>query len=901
MSNNFNSHKDVINRFIDYGNSNFESNTTPKISVQDDDQLKVLRLIYAFRFSGHLRATLDPLKRPRHHSHSTPPFTLEEFGLSEADLDTTFDVGSYQGSNCNTLGELFKSLNKTYCGNLGVEYMHIPNVEERKWIQTKIETMSLEQEKTPEYKKWLLQRVTAAEVFEKFLHNKYVGQKRFSVEGGETLIPLLNVLIEHSGSHLMKRISLGMAHRGRLNVLINILGKKAEKLFQEFAGDLGLNKNQTGDVKYHQGFSSDIQTEKNNVHLALMFNPSHLELVNPVIEGCARYHQDEGSKEDRQKILPVLIHGDASFSGQGIIMETLNMSQSRGYSTMGTVHIVINNQIGFTTSKQYDARSTDYCTDVVKMINAPVFHVNAEDLEMVSYITKLALDYRMRYKKDVVIDLMCYRRQGHNEADEPAVTQPLMYEAIRKLPTTRTNYANTLMKQGVIDKTEVDAMVNDYRKQLKNGEMVAYNIIKPKNKKTLKKLPWDDYLESTWLEPYESAISKKQIQKLNKKLQHVPDGFEVHSRVKKILSERQKMADGKINADWGFAETMAYASLTESGVSIRLTGQDCGRGTFFHRNAVLHNQIANEDYIPLKHISDKQGRVQIYDSILSEEAALGFEYGYATANPESLVIWEAQFGDFVNGAQAIIDQFIVSAEAKWGRLSNLVMLLPHGLEGQGPEHSSGRLERFLQLCASHNMQVCVPSTASQIFHLMRRQILRKFRSPLIIMSPKSLLRNPLAASSLAKFTEGKFKNVYEEQYDNIKPNKVDRVVMCSGKVFYELLTRRQDEQINNVAILRLEQLYPFPAEELMNELVKFPKAKDIVWCQEEPINQGAWYTSRNHFMDSIAKNQTLHVVARDLYAAPAEGSIILHNVNQNQVIETALGIQPINKSRSVKK
>ncbi len=414
-------------------------------------------------------------------------------------------------------------------------------------------------------------------------------------------------------------------------------------------------------------------------------------------------------------------------------------------------------------------------------------------------------------------------------------------------------------------------------------------------------MPWDDYLESTWLEPYESAISKKHIQKLNKKLQHVPDGFEVHPRVKKILSERQKMADDKINADWGFAETMAYASLTESGVSIRLAGQDCGRGTFFHRNAVLHNQLANEDYTPLKHISDKQGRVQIYDSILSEEAVLGFEYGYATANPESLVIWEAQFGDFANGAQAIIDQFIVSAEAKWGRLSNLVMLLPHGLEGQGPEHSSGRLERFLQLCASHNMQVCVPSTASQIFHLMRRQVLRKFRSPLIIMSPKSLLRNPLAASSLFKFTEGKFKNVYEEQYDNIKPNKVNRVIMCSGKVFYELLTRRQDEQMNNVAILRLEQLYPFPAEQLMNELVKFPKAKDIVWCQEEPINQGAWYTSRHNFMESIVKNQTLHVVARDLYAAPAEGSIRLHNVNQNQVIETALGIQPINKSRSVKK
>ena len=900
MSKNSSSHDDVINRFIDYGENNFESNTNTKVVSQSAAQLGVLRLIYAFRFSGHLRARLDPLERPRHHS--TPPFTLEEFGLSDADLDKTFDMGSYQGPNCNTLRDLFTSLNKIYCSSLGVEYMNIPNLEERKWVQTKIETMSLEKENSADYKKWLLQRLTAAEVFEKFLHNKYVGQKRFSLEGSDTLVPLLNVLIEHSGEHSMKRICLGMAHRGRLNVLINIMGKRAENLFKEFAGELGLGKNQTGDVKYHQGFSSDIKTSKEDVHLALMFNPSHLELVNPVIEGYARYHQDKNEDSERQQILPVLIHGDAAFSGQGIVMETLNMSQSRGYRTMGTVHIIINNQIGFTTSKQDDARSTDYCTDVVKMINAPVFHVNAEDPEMVSFITKLALDYRTRYKKDVVIDLMCYRRHGHNEADEPAVTQPLMYEAIRKKPTTRANYAATLMKQGVIEQKEVDMMVSDYRQELKEGERVAYNIIQPKDKnKRAWEMLWEDYFNATWLDPYESAISKKQIKDLNKKLQKVPSHFEIHPRVKKMMSERQKMADGKINADWGFAETLAYASLTDFGTPIRLSGQDSGRGTFFHRNAVLHNQLANEDYTPLQNISKKQGKVQIIDSILSEEAALGFEYGYATANPESLVIWEAQFGDFVNGAQAIIDQFIASGEAKWGRLSNLVMLLPHGLEGQGPEHSSARLERFLQLCASHNMQVCVPSTASQIFHLMRRQILRKFRAPLIIMSPKSLLRNPLAASPLHKFTEGRFRDVYEEQYDNIKPKKVDRIIMCSGKIFYELLTRRQDEQLNNVAILRLEQLYPFPEEQLMKELLKFPKVKDIVWCQEEPINQGAWYTSRHNFMESIAKGQTLHVVARDLYAAPAEGSIRQHNINQSYIIEKALGIQTMSTSRSIKK
>ena len=898
MSKNSSSHDDVINRFIDYGENNFESNTNTKVVSQSAAQLGVLRLIYAFRFSGHLRARLDPLGRPRHHS--TPPFTLEEFGLSDADLDKTFDMGSYQGPNCNTLRDLFTSLNKIYCSSLGVEYMHISNIEERKWVQTKVETMSLNIQQDPEYKKWILQRLTAAEVFEKFLHNQYVGQKRFSLEGSDTLIPLLNVLIAHSGNHSIKRVCLGMAHRGRLNVLINILGKRAENLFKEFAGEIGLGKNQTGDVKYHQGFSSDVKTDKEDVHRALMFNPSHLELVNPVIEGYARYHQDKIEDAERQQILPVLIHGDAAFSGQGIVMETLNMSQSGGYRTLGTVHIIINNQIGFTTSKQDDARSTSYCTDVVKMINAPVFHVNAEDPEMVSFITRLALDYRMRYKKDVVIDLMCYRRHGHNEADEPAVTQPLMYELIRKMPTTRTNYAATLMKDGVLNQSEVDSMISDYRKELKAGERVAYNIIEPKNKRAWEML-WEDYFDASWEAPYESAITHNKIKKLNKKLQQVPDNFEVHPRVKKMMSDRQKMADGKINADWGFAETLAYASLTDFGTPIRLSGQDSGRGTFFHRNAVLHNQLVNEDYTPLQNISKKQGKVQIIDSILSEEAALGFEYGYATANPESLVIWEAQFGDFVNGAQAIIDQFIASGEAKWGRLSNLVMLLPHGLEGQGPEHSSARLERFLQLCASHNMQVCVPSTASQIFHLMRRQILRKFRAPLIIMSPKSLLRNPLAASPLHKFTEGRFRDVYEEQYDNIKPKKVDRIIMCSGKIFYELLTRRQDEQLNNVAILRLEQLYPFPEEQLMKELLKFPKVKDIVWCQEEPINQGAWYTSRHNFMESIAKGQTLHVVARDLYAAPAEGSIRQHNINQSYIIEKALGIQTMSTSRSIKK
>ena len=894
MNNQSSSHHDVVERFISYGENNFESSAQHLATNENEQKLGVLRLIYAYRFSGHLRAKIDPLSRPRHHG--TPPFNIVDFGLDDSDLDKTFDFGSYQGSHCTTLRQLIDSLERTYCGSLGVEYMHIPNIEERRWIQNRIETHDSEPEYSDQYKKWLLQRLTTAEVFEKFLHNKYVGQKRFSLEGSDSLIPLLNVLIEHSGQYSMKRVCLGMAHRGRLNVLINIMGKRAEHLFKEFAGELDLSANQTGDVKYHQGFSSDIDTKHDKVHLALMFNPSHLELVNPVIEGYARYHQEIVGENGGDVVLPVLIHGDAAFSGQGIVMETLNMSQSRGYSTKGTIHIIINNQIGFTTSKQYDARSTDYCTDVVKMVNAPVFHVNAEDLEMVSFVTQLALDYRMRYKKDVVIDLMCYRRHGHNEADEPAVTQPLMYETIRNMPTTRVHYAQRLMAKSVITQKEVDDMVSEYRQRLKDGERVAYNIVPPTQKRQWKVI-WEEYFDAKWTAPYSSKIPRKKIKELNSALQALPKDFELHPRVKKVMQERQKMAEGKINADWGFAETLAYASLAAEGTSIRLSGQDCGRGTFFHRHAVLHNQLHIEDHIPLQHLNENQGKVQIIDSILSEEAVLGFEYGYATANPEALVIWEAQFGDFVNGAQAIIDQFIASAETKWGRLSNLVMLLPHGLEGQGPEHSSGRLERFLQLCAGHNMQVCVPTTASQIFHLLRRQILRKFRTPLIIMSPKSLLRNPLAASPLHKFVNEKFRNVYEEQYDNIDPSKVKRIVLCSGKIFYELLTRRQDDQLNDIAILRLEQLYPFPEEELLRELDKFTNANEIIWCQEEPINQGAWYPSRHNFMNCLKENQTLNIVSRDLYAAPAEGSLRLHNINQNRVIEQALDIQTIKKRR----
>ena len=623
-----------------------------------------------------------------------------------------------------------------------------------------------------------------------------------------------------------------------------------------------------------------------------MFNPSHLELVNPVLEGYVRYHQDTVNDQGGSNlVVPILIHGDAAFTGQGVVMETLNMSQSRGYSTRGTVHIIINNQIGFTTSEQLDARSTDYCTDVVKMINAPVLHVNADDLQMVDFVTKLALDYRMKFKKDIVIDLTCYRRHGHSEVDDPDITQPLMYKAIRKLPTTRFKYAEEMIAEGLIRGIEADNFINEYKNELKSGHNVGHNIIS--GGKSNKKSKWVEYFKGEWDMPYKSGVQINKIKQLSDNLQITPKDFDVHPRVKKIMVARKEMGDGFINVDWGFAENLAYATLVDDGINIRLTGQDCGRGTFAHRHAVLHDQSKPDKYIPLQNIRKGQGTIKIVDSILSEESALGFEYGYSIADPKSLVIWEAQFGDFANGAQAIIDQYICSGEAKWGRMSGLVMLLPHGLEGQGPEHSSARLERYLQLASAHNIQVCIPSTASQIFHLLRRQNIRMYCTPLIVMTPKSLLRNPMASSPLSRFEDEQFKLIYEEQYDNIKPENVDTVILCSGKVFYELLSRRQEDQINNIAIIRIEQIYPFPLKLLREELSNYKNSKRIIWCQEEPINQGAWYSTRHKFIQCVTNGQVLEVVSRGQYAAPAEGNIVMHKINQNNIIEQALGIQPI--------
>lgn len=879
-------------KFLKLGKDNFPTSNKTKTSSNERDvkQIRVLQLINAYRFAGHIQANLDPMQRPKADDISA--LKLSDHHLSKSDLTLDFESGSFRKMGRVQLSEIFEAVKKTYCTNIGFEYMHIPHTVEKRWIQDYIEPNRAQPPVSTDTKKWLLQRLIAAETFEKFLHSKYVGQKRFSLEGGESLIPMMNQLIEHAGGeHGIERISLAMAHRGRLNVLVNILGKRAENLFNEFEGKVEHEADRTGDVKYHMGFSSNVQSAKDIVHLSMAFNPSHLELVNPVAEGSVRAYQDMLEDTKGNLVLPVLIHGDAALAGQGVVMETLNMSQSRGYSTKGTVHIVINNQIGFTTSKQDDARSTYYCTDVAKLVSAPIFHVNAEDPEAVIFITKLALDYRMKFHKDVFIDLVCYRRQGHNEADEPAVTQPMMYKKIRSMPTTQTKYAETLIAQNILSQAQVKAMIKDYRTRLNAGERVAYNVVDKKKFAPLVAFEWEPYTNGNrWTDSYQSHIKEETILYLNQRLHNLPTEFKLHPIVEKVQQDRDKMAKGKISADWGFAENLAYASLASIGYSVRLSGQDIGRGTFFHRHSALHNQVDGSTYVPLKHLHEGQGQVQVIDSILSEEAVLGFEYGYATANPDALVIWEAQFGDFANGAQAVFDQFISSAETKWGQLSGLTMLLPHGLEGQGPEHSSARLERYLQACARYNIQVCVPSTASQIFHLLRRQMLRQYRKPLIIMTPKSLLRNKLASSPLHKFTDGEFKVVIGEQYENIIPEKVSRIILCSGKVFYELWERRQTKQVNHVAIIRIEQIYPFSRDSLMTEINKFPHATEIVWTQEEPINQGAWYTTRHQFMRITNKKQTLSVVARRLSAAPAEGSLGLHKKFQAKLIDQALGL-----------
>jgi 2-oxoglutarate dehydrogenase E1 component len=854
-------------------------------SDQSAKQGAVSRMVQVYANRGHLVARIDPLGLM--HRDMPRVLELEYFGLADRDLDTEFFTGSHTDAipKRMRLRDMIAQLRFIYCDTIGAEFAHVSSSEERLWLQEVYQDRRLLHRYTTEQRRNILWQVTAAEGLERYLHTKYVGQKRFSLEGCDALMPMLDDLIQHGGGQGVEEFIIGMAHRGRLNLLVNLLGKSPSALFSEFEGhyDLGGLRG-SGDVKYHNGFSADLRTPSGNVHVVLAFNPSHLEVVNPVVEGSVRARQERRGDAAGDRVLPVLIHGDAAFAGQGVVMETLQLSQARGFYTGGTVHLVINNQIGFTTSEPHDARSTLYCSDVAKMIEAPIFHVNGDDPEACVFVTRLAFDYRLKFHKDVVIDLVCYRRHGHNEADEPAATQPVMYQAIRRHPTPRQVYAARLVDEGAMSAAEAEAMVEAYRSGLDAGKpqaRAALGLIG--NKYTV---DWSPHLAADPADDAVTGVDATHLKELGARLVQVPADFTLHPRVAKIYEERARMLAGEAPLDWGAAETLAYATLVDQGCTVRITGQDSARGTFFHRHAVLHDQGSERVYTPLEQLS-REPRFRITDSVLSEEAVLGFEYGFATTAPDALVVWEAQFGDFANGAQVIIDQFISSGEAKWGRVCGITLLLPHGYEGQGPEHSSARLERFLQLCAEWNMQVCVPSTPAQMFHMLRRQMVRALRKPLIVMTPKSLLRHKLAVSNLAELAHGTFRKLIDE-VDALDPEAVSRVVFCSGKVYYDLLEQRRADAALHVAIIRLEQLYPFPAEEYQVALRRLRNAHEIVWCQEEPQNQGAWYQIRHRLQEPLSAADALYYAGRAGSAAPAAGIYELHVQQQQTLVNAAL-------------
>ena len=850
----------------------------------DVKQVKVLQLINAFRFRGHQNANIDPLGLWQRDK--VRDLQLSHHDLSENDFDKEFNIGSLAiGQETMNLGDLYKALRKTYCGSIGAEYMHMTSTEEKRWIQGRLESVQSQGQYSVEQKEEILKGLIAADGLEKYLGAKFPGAKRFSLEGGDALVPMLKELITRAGNHGTKEVVIGMAHRGRLNVLVNVMGKNPAKLFDEFAGKtdevLG-----SGDVKYHQGYSSDFVTPGGNVHLALAFNPSHLEIVNPVVIGSVRARLDRRDCDAGDLVLPITIHGDSAIAGQGVVQETFNMSQARAFKVGGSVRIVVNNQVGFTTSDPSDTRSGEYCTDIAKMVNAPILHVNSDDPEAVILATQIALDFRNKFKRDVVIDLVCYRRHGHNEADEPNATQPLMYQKIKKHPTPRQLYADKLIAENSIVKAKSDELTAYYRKLLDEGQCT----VEQWRPMTEHSVDWTPYLGHDWDDAYDGSLTIEKIKQLATSISSYPEDHPVHSRVKKVYDDRKKMASGEKLLDWGFAESLAYAATVDDGRRVRITGQDAGRGTFFHRHAVLHNQEDASTYLPLQNVREGQGPFDVHDSVLSEVSVLAFEYGYTTAEPSGLTIWEAQFGDFANCAQVVFDQFISSGEQKWGRLCGLTLLLPHGYEGQGPEHSSARLERFLQLCADHNMQVCVPSTPAQVFNMLHRQVVRPMRRPLVVMSPKSLLRHPLAVSSLEELASGVFHNVIGEIDEDIEADKVDRVVFCSGKVYYELLDQRRKNEQKNVAIIRVEQLYPFPEKELVAELEQYSHVKQFVWCQEEPQNQGAWYCSQHHFRSSIPEGTYLTYAGRKPSAAPAVGYMSVHVKEQQALVNDALTV-----------
>ena len=899
-------HSTVVRHFERLGRNRLRARpervSTAVSSEHELKQIRVRELIDAYRDSGHRRADLDPLGLWQRAP--APELDLAYHHLSDADLDTVFRTGSAQffetrrqgengsplqqeGGGQATLREIVDALARTYCGSLGAEYAHIAAAAEKLWVRQRLESVHSGPAYSTETRFTILDRLSAAEGLEKYLHARFPGTKRFGLEGGESLIPMLHEALQRMGSHGCVETVIGMAHRGRLNVLVNILGKDPTDLFDEFEGVVP-DTDRTGDVKYHQGFSSNVMTPGGEMHVALAFNPSHLEIVGPVVAGSVRARQDRRRDYVGDLVVPVLIHGDAAFAGQGVVMETFQMSQTRGYHVGGTVHIIVNNQIGFTTHRRDDARSTEYCSEIAKMVQAPILHVNGDDPEACIFAVQLAVDYRMQFKKDVVIDLVSYRRRGHNEAEEPMKTQPLMYQAIRRHPTTRAIYAERLVTEGVTAEAEVDGLSALYRFALDRGDRMALSLVQEPDSSLF--VDWAPYISQDVNAAYATRVPLDRLRALAERLNAAPAGFALHRQVQNIYDDRRRMAAGAMLLNWGFAETMAYATLLDEGYDVRLTGQDVGAGTFSHRHASLYNQRDGKRIVPLNKLSDET-TFDIYDSLLSEEAVLAFEYGYGATSPRTLVVWEAQFGDFANGAQVVIDQFVVSGEAKWERLCGLAMLLPHGYEGQGPEHSSARLERYLQLSGQGNIQVCLPTTPAQVFHMLRRQMVRPVRKPLVALTPKSLLRHKLATSTLEDLTDGAFQRVLGEIDDVVDPDGVDRLVLCSGKVYYELLQTRREEALDNVAIVRLEQLFPFPEDELAATIAPYRVLRHVVWCQEEPMNQGAWYSSQHHIHGVLRRHDptlALAYAGREAFAAPAGGYAARHIERQRGLVHDAL-------------
>ncbi len=881
------SHSEVQERFVQLARERRPAEAGTSADTLQK-QFAVLQMISAYRFQGCRVAEVDPLQRLEKPviAELDPAF----YGLGPADLDVVFNSGTLHMTERATLRDILQTLRDTYCRSIGAEYMYISDIPQKRWLSERFEPTRGQPAYDAQYKKHIIERLTAAETLEKYLNTKYVGQTRFSLEGGDSLIPMLDHLMQRAGKAGVEEMVIGMAHRGRLNVLVNTLGKMPKDLFSSFEGKQNPEV-LAGDVKYHDGFSSNVMTAGGPVHVTVAFNPSHLEIVNPVVEGSVRARQHRRKDTVGDKVLPVLIHGDASMAGQGVVMETLNLAQTRGYTTGGTVHIVINNQIGFTTSDPRDSRSTLYCSDVVKMLEVPIFHVNGDDPEAVCFVTELALDYRMQFHKDVVVDIVCYRRLGHNEQDEPMVTQPLMYRKIHSHPTPRKVYADRLIAENVISAEESEQMVATFREALDRGYHTNQTILS--NYRPPFETDWKPFKGTKWNENDDTRLPLETLKMLGEKVTTVPRDFKLHPRVQKIIEDRRQMALGQMPLDWGMAEMLAYASLLSEGYSIRISGQDSGRGTFFHRHAVLHDQNRERwdhgTYVPLQHISPDQGDFVVIDSVLSEEAVLGFEYGYATSVPNELVIWEAQYGDFVNGAQVVIDQFIASGEVKWGRMNGLTLFLPHGYEGAGPEHSSGRIERFLQLCADYNMQVCMPATPVQMYYLLRRQMIRPHRKPLIIFTPKSLLRHKESVSPLEEFANDKF-NPVNEDWDahDINPDKVERVIFCSGKVYYDLRAERSARGLKDVPLVRIAQIYPFPHDDFRAQIERYKKATEIVWCQEEPRNQGSWRHIQHYLQRHLLPHQKLFYAGRDSSATPAPGYKSLHDRQQKDLVDQAL-------------